>query len=396
MNRRDFLFYFGLSIATTGRIKNAQAIALGKQAIHEYSLKERAAAKGLFYGAFAQGGYKNFLEDQQFQSSFIENCSFLTVGFYSGNIRPSDDTFDFSNTDLLAKFALDKQIKFRGHPLVWHNVNPEWLISKFKNSNTTNKEIENILINHVSTVVKRYAGQVHSWDVVNEAINISDRQINGLRDTTKSGVKGDKYPTWFNFLGENYIDLAFRTAAEADPEAMLVYNDFDLDYDTPEQEKRRIAVLDLLYRLISRGTPVHALGIQAHLQGDETRFNPSKMLNFLGNVGSLGLKIIITELDVADNKLPKDIEIRDRLVAKAYEQYLSAVLQEPAVIGVITWGLSDRYTWLSSYKPRTDGAPVRPLPLDANLKPKPAWYAIARALENAPQRPSFRQRSKNM
>ena len=95
---------------------------------------------------------------------------------------------------------------------------------------------------------------------------------------------------------------------------------------------------------------------------------------------------MITELDVAEHKLPKDIAIRDRLVAKAYEDYLSVVLQEPAVILVNTWGLSDRYTWLSKHRPRPDGAPVRPLPLDADLKRKPTWYAIARAFENAPKR----------
>ena len=100
----------------------------------------------------------------------------------------------------------------------------------------------------------------------------------------------------------------------------------------------------------------------------------------------MGLKILITEMDVTDQKLPKDINERDRIVAGMYEDYLSAVLDEPAVIAVLTWGLSDRYSWLSSYKPRPDKAPVRPLPFDAQMQRKLAWNAIARAFDKAPKR----------
>ncbi len=100
------------------------------------------------------------------------------------------------------------------------------------------------------------------------------------------------------------------------------------------------------------------------------------------NVASLGLKIMITEMDVTDQKLPKDIDTRDRIVAGIYEDYLAVALDEPALTAVLTWGLSDRYTWLSGYKSRKDHALVRPLPLDAQLKRKLAWNAIARAVDN--------------
>ena len=100
----------------------------------------------------------------------------------------------------------------------------------------------------------------------------------------------------------------------------------------------------------------------------------------------MGLEIVISELDVIDNKLLQDIEIRDRAVARAYYDYLSIVLDEPAVTTIITWGLSDRHTWLSGFTPRKDGANVRPLPLDREYNRKPAWYAIAKALKEAPPR----------
>jgi endo-1,4-beta-xylanase len=188
-------------------------------------------------------------------------------------------------------------------------------------------------------------------------------------------------------LGPNYIDLAFHTAASADPNAMLVYNDFGVDYDTGRDEAKRNAILKLLERLKKQGTPVDALGIQAHLQADSHRdFNASKFSAFLRNVADLGLKILITELDVVDQKLFAAKETRDRIIAGIYEDYLTVALQEPAVISVITWGLSDRYTYISESHPRTDGDFPRPLPLDQDLNPKLAWNAIARTFDYAAKR----------
>lgn len=95
---------------------------------------------------------------------------------------------------------------------------------------------------------------------------------------------------------------------------------------------------------------------------------------------------MITELDVEDQGLPVDVSARDRRIAGVYEDYLSVVLDEPAVVAVLTWGLSDRSTWLSTYAARDDKAPVRPLPFDSNLKPKLARNAIARAFDRARER----------
>jgi endo-1,4-beta-xylanase len=145
-------------------------------------------------------------------------------------------------------------------------------------------------------------------------------------------------------------------------------------------------VLRLLERLRSQGTPIYALGLQSHLCGDCQSFNPTKFREFLKNVASLGLKIMITEMDVMDNNLPANINQRDRMIAEAYADYLSIALAQKAVISVTTWGLSDRYTWLAGFKPRADKADVRPLPFDRNFKPKLAWNAIANAFDRAPSR----------
>jgi endo-1,4-beta-xylanase len=289
--------------------------------------------------------------------------------------QPSANNFDFTQTDYFVKFASDHGMLFRGVPLIWYDMVPQWLNDKFKNPKTTSEEMQNILIHHISTIVKRYAGRVHSWDVVNEVIELDHGRSDGLR-----------VDPWLKFLGSDYIDLAFRIAAQADPKALLVYNENNLEYDTPQYDAKRTAVLKLLERLKSKGTPIHALGIQSHLLGHETRFNPKKLRKFLADVASLGLKIMITELDVIDSELPLNPKVRDRMVASAYEDYLSVVLDEPAVTTVITWGLSDKYTWLSQAAPRPDRVAVRPLPLDSNFKRKLAWNAMARAFDKAIKR----------
>jgi endo-1,4-beta-xylanase len=334
------------------------------------SLRDRAAAKGLIYGAAT--GFQLLSSDSVFANSFARECAMLVPenALKWPTLRPSASSFDFTEGDALLEFARTHNMLFRGHPLVWgYDFDLEWL------KNTANSQnAERLLVKHIKTVVGHYAGEIHSWDVVNEAINPSHGLADGLAKTR-----------WLELIGPKYIDIAFRTAAEADPKALLVYNDNALDHDTPDADARRVATLNLLKGLKSRGIPVQALGMQAHLSADQP-INPSKLKAFLHDVASLGMKILITELDVIDQKLPVEIKGRDRIVAKVYEDYLSVVLEEPAVIAVLTWGLSDRYTWHSQFNPRQDKAPVRPLPLDAQLTRKFAWNAIARAFDSAPKR----------
>jgi len=365
------------ALTVVGRVRhlNSQIPAIGEKerdfaVIGDTSLRDRATAKGLLYGA--TGTQSRLSKDSEFAARFVKECAILVPEWDLKwkALRPTPDSFDFSRGDWLVKFAQTHGLLFRGHTLVWHEDLPQWFAGTVNSQNA-----KQILVKHIATVVKHYAGKIHSWDVVNEAILPGDKRPDGLRDSP-----------WLNFLGPDYIEIAFRAAAEADPQALLVYNQNRLEYELPDNEASRTAVLRLLERLKSRGTPVQALGLQSHLRADETKFNPTKLRTFLKEVADLGLKILITEMDVTDQKLPLNAGVRDRIIARVYEDYLSAVLEEPAVIAVLTWGLSDRYTWLSDYKPREDKAPVRPLPLDAELKRKLAWNAIARAFEKAPMR----------
>lgn len=383
---RRHLFWMGLgalgTVASQCSIPQQQLKALDQPdrsfaIASSRPLKEQAAARNLIYGAAAR--YEQLMFDPDFADRLTEEASILVpeweLKWTAGDktLRPGPNTFDFPAPDAMAKFAQERGLLLRGHTLIWHDSLPQWF-DEF----VTPQNAQQVLTHHIETVAGRYAGQMHSWDVVNEAIAYDprkSRRADRLRLTP-----------WLKFLGPEYIDLAFRTAAAADPKALRVYNDFGLDYNTPRDTAKRAAVLQLLRQLKAQGTPIDALGIQAHLRGDATEFNPQVLRQFLKDVAALDLKILITELDVADDQLPPAVEVRDRIVAGAYEDYLSVVLDEPAVIAVITWGLSDRYTYLSEFHPRADGLPVRPLPLDQDLKPKLAWNAIARAITHAPQR----------
>lgn len=212
------------------------------------SLSDRATAKGLLYGAAVTA--HRISSDTNFAACVARECNILVAenDLKWKALRPAPDQFDFSRSDRLLDFTQRHNMQFRGHTLVWHNGLPDWF-----EGIVTADNAEQFLRTHIQTVVSHYAGKMHSWDVVNESILPAHGRPHELRGTP-----------WLRLLGERYIDIAFETAAQADPDAMLVYNDFGIDYDTPEEERKRTAVLELLSRLQSRGIPIHALGIQAY------------------------------------------------------------------------------------------------------------------------------------
>jgi endo-1,4-beta-xylanase len=236
---------------------------------------------------------------------------------------------------------------------------------------------KDILTQHIQAVCGHYAGKLHSWDVVNEAIAPENHNPDGLRNSI-----------WLSAIGPDYIPLAFTVARQADPQAMLVYNDFGVEYDFPGHDERRTAILNLLHKLRSQNVPVQAFGLQAHLYGTAVQHMPTQALaSFLKSISDMGLKILVTELDVQDKGLPADPGARDAAVAQSYSVFLNTVLQNTNVIVVETWGVSDKYTWLRQHAPRDDGQDVRVLPYDANYQPKSAVYqAIEQAFDAAPPR----------
>jgi endo-1,4-beta-xylanase len=335
-------------------------------------LRQRAAAKGLLFGSAVQ--HNQLAGDPGFAQAVRREAAIVTPEFELkwASVRPQPAEERFGAPDALAEWCRREGLKLRGHTLVWHEALPAW-VPRFPDAAAARA----LLTGHIEKLVKRYVGRIDAWDVVNEAIEPKHGRADGLRVSP-----------WQGALGPEYIDLAFRTAAAADPAAALYYNEYGLDFDTPEDAARRRATLGLLEGLRGRGVPCHGLGIQGHLVAAGKPFSAKPFNAFLDQVAALGFKIMITELDVSDHRLPGDAATRDAAVAAIAGDYLAVACSHPAVIGVMTWGLSDRHSWLNAspdYR-RKDGLPQRPLPLDAELKRKPLWHAIARALDHAPDR----------
>ncbi len=362
--RREFIKHLSL-ISALPFLARFSSNATGRvfSNIEIKRLKDLAKAKNLFYGCAVNNRIFN---DYGYDALIAGQCNMIVCenAMKWAALRPTPHTFDFGIADTYLQFAEKNKIQMRGHNLCWHESIPKWLAATITTTNA-----QEMLTEHIERVVKHYAGQMHSWDVVNEAIDIHANNDSGLR--TKS--------IWFEMLGEEYIEIAFKTAAANDNKALMTYNDYGLETDS---EKRR-RVLDLIDRLKTKGIRIDALGTQAHLDGVGfvNNFSANEYQLFLNDAADMGLKIFITELDVNDQQLPNNNDDRDLGVAHVYRDFLNVALTNPAVYGLLTWGITDRYSWLDHIKPRTDRLPQRPLPFDEHLQPKAAFNAIADVFE---------------
>lgn len=372
-NRRRFI---GASLAALGSGVNS-VMPVSSRAEEIFALRKLAADKGLLYGTTLSA--RQITADLPFVDLALQQAGLVVAENdmkwqVMNRGAPGDD--DYGPADTVAAFALENNLALRGHNLLWYHRTPNWFFDL-----DSRQEIESAIVERIRRLAGRYRGMVHSWDVVNEPIEPKDGRPDGLRTEI-----------FLEMFGPDYLDLAYRTARETDPAARLVVNEYDVELDTPEQEARRTALLNLLERMRGSGTPVDAVGVQAHLScSGGPPFSAARLRRFFADVAGLGLTIQITELDVTDEKAPADEAVRDRLVADTYSRFLDTALDEPAVKVVVTWGLSDRHSWIvrketHQSKWRADGLPSRPLPFDADLKPKPAFEAIAQAFAHARQR----------
>jgi endo-1,4-beta-xylanase len=341
------------------------------------TLRELAAAKGLTYGtaipADAITGDREFADLVLHQAGLVVAENDMKWQATNRGRRGEDD---YALADTVAAFALENGLALRGHNMLWYRRTPGWFFEL-----SSKQEMESAIVERIHALGGRYRGRVHSWDVVNEPIEPRD----GRPDDLRTGV-------FLEMMGPDYLDLAYRTARETDPAARLVVNEYNVELDAPEHEARRIALLNLLQRMQRSGTPVDVVGIQAHLScAGGPPFSASRLRRFLAEIAGLGLTIQITELDVSDENAPADETARDQLIADTYSRFLDTALDEPAVKMVVTWGLSDRHSWIvrrqtPPSKWRSDQLPSRPLPFGADLKPKPAFEAIAHAFTHTPER----------
>ncbi len=334
-------------------------------------LNSHARVKGMFYGAAVSSNALS--NDADLMARVAAECGMVVSedAFKWDAVHSDPKKFDFARADALMGWALLHQIPARGHTLVWHESNPDWLEPALTNP----KVSEKILTDHIKAVVGRYAGRIAHWDVVNEPIQEDDKQPRSLRNTL-----------WLKALGPAYLDIAFHATEAADPKALRLLNEYGVDYGIDWQIRKRGELLDLCADLVHRKVPLQAVGLQAHLDAGELNIDQKGLAKFVADIASLGLKVLVTELDVRDQRLPSSIPARDTAVAAHARAWLDAVVPNPAVLGVLTWGLSDRASWLNTNFPRADGLPQRALPLDADLNRKRMWAGIAASFDAAPVR----------
>ncbi|KQN37627.1 glycosyl hydrolase [Sphingomonas sp. Leaf407] len=293
-------------------------------------------------------------------------------------IRPAPDLFDFSRFDPMVDWAVANGFALRGHTLLWAYSRwfPAWL-NNYDYGARPASEGARVLSSHIDTVTRRYGRKITSYDVVNEAV---DPDTGALRVTSLSTAMGGT---------EAVLDHAFRTARAAAPHAELVYNDYMSWEDG--NGKHRAGVLKLLEGFRRRGVPVDTLGVQSHIglfapspdAGALARRLEPEWRRFLDAVVAMGYRLIVTEFDVRDKGLPAAIAPRDKGVADFARAYLDIMLSYPQLRDVLAWGMSDRYSWLRTFEPRTDAVINRGCPYDDRFAPKPLYGAMVGALANA-------------
>lgn len=331
------------------------------------SLAEAAAKCGIQYGATPEVDLRG--TPQGYVDLLARHCKLIAPILSWAYVAKTPGAYDYSRQQATLDFVSAHKMKITGAHLLWHFQNPKWFDAVEDRS-----AAERLVREHILAIGRHFAGQVYSWNVVNEGLNPREGRPGGLRMTP-----------YLAKFGPEYFDFAFHAAREADPHALLVYNDYNMEEDKPESESRRRALLGLLDGLKQRKVPVDAIGLQAHLNLADFRFQADLYRRFLKDVAARGVRILITELDVLDVAAPADT--RDQAVADAYARVLDVALDERAVVGVVTWGLSDRFTWLTPRRgeryTRPDGLPNRPLPFDTDYQPKAAYWAILKSFEAA-------------
>jgi endo-1,4-beta-xylanase len=335
------------------------------------TLRARAQAKGLLVGSAISA--PELKSDARMRAVLKADCNVLTPEneLKWSRIQPSPDApLDFSQAEEIYAFALANDMAMRGHTLSWWNSMPPWAAARV--AALSAGAAGDMLQTHVHTVVSHWRGRLIQWDVVNEPVDNKGNLVDKL---------------WAPKLGPRYLDLAFEAARAADPDVKLVLNHNLIEQQTNYQIGMRAATLALLEGMVARNVPVQILGIESHIATSDS-FSPGEWSRFLDRVTGMGLDIIVTELDVFDRGTIGDVRTRDLAVASLARDYLDLTLSYPQCLGVISWGMVDSDNWLNKMPDhrRSDGAPLRPSPLDANYQPKPLWHAIADAIDRAPGR----------
>ncbi|MFC0527859.1 endo-1,4-beta-xylanase [Phytohabitans kaempferiae] len=260
---------------------------------------------------------------------------------------------DFGPADELVRFARQNGQGVRGHTLLWHNQNPEWLTQGVADGSIDATELRKILKQHIFDVAGHFRGKVYAWDVANEVIDDNGN----LRDTF-----------WLQKLGPGYIADAFRWAHQADPKAKLYINDYNVEGLNAKTD----AYYALVKQLKKDRVPIHGFGMQGHL-GVQYGFDGRALQN-VQRFEALGLETSFTEVDVR-MIMPTD-NAKLQAQANGYSVLLRACLLAKRCTSYTVWGFTDKYSWVPGW---FDGEGAANL-LDENYGQKPAYQAVSQTL----------------
>lgn len=280
-------------------------------------------------------------------------------------IHPQEDTYNWGPADQIVEWAEANGLKMRGHTLCWHGQTGAWMFVDSLGKPASKELALKRLEDHIKTVVSHYKGRIYAWDVLNEVITDNDTAKSPYRMTP-----------WLRLCGEEYIAKIFQWAHEADPDAILVYN----DYNT-ENPGKRDRIYTMVKGLLDAGVPVHAIGMQAHDElGNPTEENLRATID---KFSSLGLQLQVTELDIsiyADRNDTIGVGFtpeREQKQIDLYKMEFNVYREKKDVIkGVTFWNVSDRRSWRDSR--RGPQGKVYPLLFDENLKPKKAFWEVVK------------------
>jgi endo-1,4-beta-xylanase len=297
------------------------------------------------------------------------------------SVHPAPDRYNFEPADRYVEFGRSHGMFVVGHVLLWHQQTPAWVFAGDAGAKATREELLARLKDHISTIVGRYKGRIGGWDVVNEAFD----EDGSLRHTP-----------WRDGLGDDFVEKAFEFAHEADPEAELYYNDYNL-----WKPAKRGAAIRLVQGLKAKGLRVDGIGEQGHWGMDEP---PLEAIDeTLAAIHAAGVQPLITELDM--DVLPRDPDmwgadlskkmqikaatniyldgLPDAMQQKLARRYADvfALFLKHGVRRVTFWGLTDGTSWLNDFP--IPGRVNHPLLWDRNLKAKPAFDAVADVLRKA-------------
>jgi endo-1,4-beta-xylanase len=295
--------------------------------------------------------------DEQYRNLALDQFSIWTPenSMKPQFIHPESNVYDFSDADQLVDAALKNNIAVHGHALVYDKSSPDWM------TKSPVADRQQIMTDHINTVVSHFKGKVAEWDVVNEPFS----EKHALYGFGKSGLEPN---IWFQALGEKYIDIAFETAHKADPSAKLYLNDYGLENDG----QRWDMMLGLVKRLRQRGVPIDGVGFESHVYTDGDYINAAQLKNHMTILARLGLSVRVSEIDVTGDDAKQQIS--------QYVIALDVCLRSPNCTSYTTWGITDKYgsTTRSDRYPLVYGTSLL---WDKDMKVKPAYGALQTRLQ---------------